>query len=647
MPIPTPHINAPAGAFADTVLNVRGVQGYTGTWKGKRVSVMASGMGASSIGIYSYELFAFYDVKNIIRIGSAGAMNEKVKVRDLVIGMSAYNKSSYLKNFGFSGDNAPCADYGLLSKAVETAKTMNIPAHCGPLFTSEVFYDGGIDMPVLQKLGVLAVEMEAAALYMNAALTGKSALAICTISDHLITGEAVRSPASTSARDPMEPGCRRAVPFFPLLIRFSGRHGLFWTFARFTRRPDNLRTHDLPAKRVRKRFGIEAIRQAKPFGTGGRDISKGAPDAEVHTLRHARRVCQDRDILPGVVGGDIAGIAAVICRNDHQIAGMHEIHHFLQQEVESLQRAGKTLRVVPVAVDGIGVHEVCEAETVEILLHKVDQRIHAGRVAGSVIDFCEPFMGKNVLDLADADGFQPGLHDGLRQRASAGGHGKIAPAARALESARLADKGTGNHAPNAQIPLEHLPGNATELVQLLNREQFLMAGNLENAVAAGVNNRRMIPHVLRAQLLQDDGAGSGLVADTLVPDRLFIGIHEFLRETVREGRECAGDPHAGDFPVAGSGVLSLAGLPSPPPGAGYRPVPAVSGCLNIAKAHSRHVGQVRMSGSDDMSQGIGTGISVFRGVRRFPRADSIQYCQKNTTHFYLSFSIFSLPSGKL
>ena len=181
MPIPTPHINAPAGAFADTVLmpgdplrskliadkflenaelvnNVRGVQGYTGTWKGKRVSVMASGMGASSIGIYSYELFA---------------------------------KSSYLKNFGFSGDNAPCADYGLLSKAVETAKAMNIPAHCGPLFTSEVFYDGGIDMPVLQKLGVLAVEMEAAALYMNAALTGKSALAICTISDHLITGEAL------------------------------------------------------------------------------------------------------------------------------------------------------------------------------------------------------------------------------------------------------------------------------------------------------------------------------------------------------------------------------------------------------------------------------------------------------------------------
>ena len=130
MPIPTPHINAPAGAFADTVLmpgdplrsrmiaekflenpelvnNVRGVQGYTGTYKGKRVSVMASGMGAPSIGIYSYELFKFYDVKNIIRLGSAGAMNEKVKVRDVVIGMSAYCNSSYLKQFGFSRGQCP------------------------------------------------------------------------------------------------------------------------------------------------------------------------------------------------------------------------------------------------------------------------------------------------------------------------------------------------------------------------------------------------------------------------------------------------------------------------------------------------------------------------------------------------------------
>ena len=214
MSVPTPHINAPAGAFADTVLmpgdpmrskmiaekflenaelvnNVRGVQGYTGTYKGKRVSVMASGMGAPSIGIYSHELFQFYDVKNIIRIGSAGAMNKKLKVRDVVIGMSAYNDSSYSKLFGFSGDNAPCADYNLLFSAVETAKAMNLRWHCGPLFTTEVFYSENDNSAVLQKLGVLAVEMEAAALYINAAAAGKNALAICTISDHLLTGESL------------------------------------------------------------------------------------------------------------------------------------------------------------------------------------------------------------------------------------------------------------------------------------------------------------------------------------------------------------------------------------------------------------------------------------------------------------------------
>ena len=214
MPIPTPHINAPAGAFADTVLmpgdpkrsrliaekffedpvlvnDVRGVQGYTGTYKGKRVSVMASGMGSPSIGIYSYELFKFYDVKNIIRLGSAGAMSEKIRVRDIVVGMSAYTNSSYLKQFGFRGDNAPCADYGLLSRAMETAKAMNLTAHCGALFTSDAFYGESDDALALRKMGVLAVEMEAAALYLNAALTGKSALAICTISDHTITGESL------------------------------------------------------------------------------------------------------------------------------------------------------------------------------------------------------------------------------------------------------------------------------------------------------------------------------------------------------------------------------------------------------------------------------------------------------------------------
>ncbi len=213
-PIPTPHINAPAGAFADTVLmpgdplrsrmiaeqfledpvlvnDVRSIQGYTGTWQGKRVSVMASGMGCPSIGIYSYELFKYYNVKNIIRLGSAGAMSEKLKLGDVVVAMSAYNNSSYVKQFGFHGDNAPCADFELLSKAMRNAKKMKLNVFCGPVFTSEAFYGESEDTKALQKLGVLAVEMEASALYMNAALTGKNALAICTISDSAITGESM------------------------------------------------------------------------------------------------------------------------------------------------------------------------------------------------------------------------------------------------------------------------------------------------------------------------------------------------------------------------------------------------------------------------------------------------------------------------
>ena len=216
MPIPTPHINVPAGAFADTVLmpgdplrsrliaenflenaelvnNVRGVQGYTGYYKGKRVSVMASGMGCPSIGIYSYELFNFYNVQNIIRVGSAGSMRMDINVRDIVIAMSAYNNSSYLKQFGFGfgGDSAPCADYELLHKAVETAKAMNLTWHCGAVFTSEAFYGENAETSALHKQNVMAVEMEAAALYLNAALTGKHALAICTISDHTLTGESL------------------------------------------------------------------------------------------------------------------------------------------------------------------------------------------------------------------------------------------------------------------------------------------------------------------------------------------------------------------------------------------------------------------------------------------------------------------------
>ena len=210
--IPTPHITAKEGDFAKTVLmpgdplrakfiaenflenpvlvnNVRGVQGYTGTWQGKRVSVMASGMGIPAIGIYSYELYNFYGVEAIIRIGSAGMISQSLKVRDIVAGMSAYTNSGFGKQFDFDGCVAPCCDYGLLKSAIEAGEAIGQHIVPGAIYSSDCFYDESAPLGKLQKLNVLAVEMEAAGLYMNAARAGKKALALLTISDNPFTGE--------------------------------------------------------------------------------------------------------------------------------------------------------------------------------------------------------------------------------------------------------------------------------------------------------------------------------------------------------------------------------------------------------------------------------------------------------------------------
>ena len=210
---PTPHINATPEDFGKTVLmpgdplrskfiaenflenaklvnNVRGVQGYTGEYGGVKVSVMASGMGMPSIGIYSYELFNFFGVENIIRIGSAGAMQENIKVRDIVIGQGACTNSNFVSQFGLSGAFAPIADYKLLNAAVANCERLGARYHVGNILSSDTFYsDDNAATPAWMKMGVMAVEMEAAALYMNAARAGKRALAICTISDHILTGE--------------------------------------------------------------------------------------------------------------------------------------------------------------------------------------------------------------------------------------------------------------------------------------------------------------------------------------------------------------------------------------------------------------------------------------------------------------------------
>ena len=174
------------------VTAVRNMFGYTGTYKGKEISVMGGGMGMPSIGIYSYELFNFYGVDQIIRIGSAGALQDHIKVMDVVIGMGACTDSNYAYQYGLPGTFAPIADYELMNKAIETAKRQGTNVVVGNVVSSDVFYNA--DPTVNDRwrsMGVLAVEMEAAALYMNAAKAKKKALCMLTISDHIYTGEAL------------------------------------------------------------------------------------------------------------------------------------------------------------------------------------------------------------------------------------------------------------------------------------------------------------------------------------------------------------------------------------------------------------------------------------------------------------------------
>ena len=215
---PTPHIAAKPGDFGKTVLmpgdplrskfiaenflenpvlvnNVRGVHGYTGTYKGVKVSVMASGMGMPAIGIYSHELFNGYGVENIIRVGSAGSIQDHINLYDIVLGQGACTDSNYAAQFHLPGTYAPIADFKLLSAAVDACKENGATYHVGNVNSSDVFYGDHVGVPEgldsvygLKKMGVMALEMEAAALYMNAARYGKRALCICTISDHVLKG---------------------------------------------------------------------------------------------------------------------------------------------------------------------------------------------------------------------------------------------------------------------------------------------------------------------------------------------------------------------------------------------------------------------------------------------------------------------------
>ena len=208
---PTPHISAKPGDFGKTVLmpgdplrakfiaenflenpvlvnNVRGVQGHTGYYKGVKVSVMASGMGMPAIGIYSHELFTGYGVENIIRVGSAGALRAELELGSVVAGMGASTNSNFIDQYELGGTFAPICSYELLAAAVESARELGVKMPVGNLFSSDTFYDAAGRNARFAKMGCLAVEMEAAGLYCNAAYLGKRALAICSISDNLVTG---------------------------------------------------------------------------------------------------------------------------------------------------------------------------------------------------------------------------------------------------------------------------------------------------------------------------------------------------------------------------------------------------------------------------------------------------------------------------
>ena len=173
------------------VNNVRGIQGYTGTYRGVPVSVMASGMGMPSMGIYCHELYKEYEVENILRIGSAGAISKKLKLRDVVAAQGVCTDSNFARQFQLPGTFAPIADFTLLETAVSAARSMGVEMPVGNLLSSDVFYDASNSTLKWADMGVLAVEMEAAALYMTAAHLGRRALAICSISDSIVTGEAL------------------------------------------------------------------------------------------------------------------------------------------------------------------------------------------------------------------------------------------------------------------------------------------------------------------------------------------------------------------------------------------------------------------------------------------------------------------------
>lgn len=233
--MPTPHNNAKKGDIAKTVLmpgdplrakfiaetylenpvcynEVRGMLGFTGTYKGVPVSVQGSGMGMPSMGIYSHELYNEYDVENIIRIGTAGSIADKINLREIIIGVSASTNSNYAAQYRLPGTYAPTASWKLIAEAVKAAEAKGCIYHAGNILSSDTFYDDANSLAEWNKMGVLAIEMESAALYMNAARAGKNALCILTVSDCPLKGlSTTAEERQTSFRDMMEIALETAI----------------------------------------------------------------------------------------------------------------------------------------------------------------------------------------------------------------------------------------------------------------------------------------------------------------------------------------------------------------------------------------------------------------------------------------------------
>ena len=233
--MPTPHNNAKKGYIAKTVLmpgdplrakfiaetylenpvcynEVRGMLGFTGTYKGVPVSVQGSGMGMPSMGIYSHELYNEYDVENIIRIGTAGSIADKINLREVIIGVSASTNSNYAAQYRLPGTYSPTASWKLIAEAVKAAEAKGCIYHAGNILSSDTFYDDANSLAEWNKMGVLAIEMESAALYMNAARAGKNALCILTVSDCPLKGlSTTAEERQTSFRDMMEIALETAI----------------------------------------------------------------------------------------------------------------------------------------------------------------------------------------------------------------------------------------------------------------------------------------------------------------------------------------------------------------------------------------------------------------------------------------------------